>query len=234
MALGNIRYANDSFLSSHGPEPVFSEQQIRTLAPRIRQVLANIRKGQAVTFHQDKIRGDIFFNRGRLYWYFSYIENDHAFKLTDLAEEDARTSYAIDVIPEDDIDTSYWKLVPRPGQALYRGRPDMLVMPVSTLKPDTKRTTFLPKPGTHAQNHAAALSVDRDMAGRIRILHHLLDKDLITKDEYRQKLGMMIAEYETQHPSTEAGLEFLQMLNKKSLIPPDMLREQRQQVLDQL
>jgi len=237
-ALGNIQYANDSFLVSGSPKPVFSNQQIHTLAPQIQQILANIRAGQAVAFQQDKIQGNIFFSHGRLYWYFSRIENDPAFKLTDLAEEDARISNTVEAVSEDDIDTSYWRLLPQQGQALYRNRPDMLAMPVSTLARNT-RTAVLPavKPSEPParQSHAATISPDHsNTAGRIGILHRLLDKELITKDEYRKKLGMIISEYETQHPSPGASLELLQMLNKKSLIPPDMLQEQRQRILDRL
>jgi len=32
-ALGNIRYADDRFLASSSPKPVFSNQQVHTLAP---------------------------------------------------------------------------------------------------------------------------------------------------------------------------------------------------------
>jgi len=234
-ALGNIQYANDRFLVSGSPKPVFSKQQIQTLAPQIQQALAGIRAGQAVAFQQDKVRGNIFFSNGRLYWYFSRIENDPAFKLTNLAEEDARISNTVESVSEDDIDTSYWRLVPQQDQTLYRNRPDMLAMPVSTLAPDTHTFVQPSEPPARIQSHAATIAPDHsDTAGRIGILHRLLDKELITKDEYRKKLGMIISEYETQHPSPKAGLEFLQMLNKKSLLPPDMLQEQRQQILDRL
>ncbi|MDQ6959985.1 MAG: hypothetical protein Q9M27_03060 [Mariprofundaceae bacterium] len=235
-ALGNIWYANDRFLASGSPKPVFSAQQIHTLAPQIWQLFANIGTDQAVVFHQDKIRGNIFFSRSRLYWYFSRIENDPAFKLTDIAEEDARISHVVEAVSEDEIDTAYWRLIPQKGQALHRGRPDFLAMPVSTLTPDTTRTAFLPvaKQPARIQSHSAAIADDHDTASRISTLHRLLGKSLITRDEYRRKLETIISEYETQHPSPEAGLEFLQMLNKKNLLPSGILQEQRQQLLDRL
>jgi len=233
-ALGSIRYANDRFLAHSGPKPVFSDQQVHTLAPQIRQVFANIRAGQAVAFHQDKVRGAVFFSNGRLYWYFSHIENDAAFKLTDLAEEDARMSHAVEAIPEDDIDVSYWRLIPQPGQSLYRGRPDMLAMPVGMLTPDTTNTVLTrSKPPARIQNRPVA-TTDTDAVSRIGTLHRLLGKGLISKDEYRKKLEAIIPEYMTQHPSPDAGLEFLRVLNKKDLIAPDMLQKQRALLLDRL
>jgi len=238
-ALGSIQYTNETFLASSGQKPVFSSQQIHTLAPQMRQALANIRTGQAVAFHQDKVRGNIFFSSGRLYWYFSRIENGAAFKLTDLAEEDARMSRTVEAIPEEDIDVSYWKLSPQKGQALSRGRPDMLTMPISTLTPDTTDTALLPavkqsKPSARVQNHPVAMVADADAISRINTLHHLLSKGLISKDEYRGKLEMIIPKYMAQHPSPEVGLEFLQALDKKGLIAPDMLQKQRKQLLDRL
>jgi len=234
-ALGGIRYANVRFLAPSGPKPVFSDQQIRTLAPQIRRAFANIAAGQAVAFHQDKIRGGVFFSNDRLYWYFSDIENDSAFKLTDLAEEDARMNHAVEAIPEENIDISYWKLIPRQGQSLYRGRPDLLAMPVSTLTPDTTDAVLLPvartKPSAHNQGRPMAMD---DAVSRISTLHRLLDKDLISKDEYREKLEVIIPEYKAQHPSPDAGLEFLRALDKKGLIAPDMLQQQRKQLLDRL
>jgi len=238
-ALGSIQYTNETFLASSDPKPVFSSQQIHILAPQMRQTLANIRTGQAVAFHQDKVRGKIFFSSGRLYWYFSRIENSAAFKLTDLAEEDARMSRTVEAIPEEDIDVSYWKLSPQQGQALSRGRPDMLTMPISTLVPDTTDTAVLPaakqpKPPARIQSHAVAMVADADAVRRISTLHRLLGKGLISKDEYRGKLEMIIPKYMAQHPSPEVGLEFLQALDKKGLIAPDMLQKQRKQVLDRL
>ncbi|MDQ6958926.1 MAG: hypothetical protein Q9M24_07450 [Mariprofundaceae bacterium] len=238
-ALGSIRYTNETFLASSGPKPVFSDQQIHMLAPQIRQALANIRPGQAVAFHQGKIRGDIFFSGGRLYWYFSDIENDAAFKLTELAEEDARMSYAVEAIPDEDIDVSHWELIPQQGQSLYRGRPDLLAMPVSTLTPDTMNTALLPatkqsQPPARIQNRPVAMVADADAVSRISTLHRLLGKGLISKDEYRGKLEIIIPKYMTQHPSPEAGLEFLRVLDKKGLIAPDMLQKQRKQLLDRL
>jgi len=239
-ALASIRYTNETFLASKGLKPVFSDQQIRTLAPQIRQALANIRAGQAVAFHQDRIRGDIFFSGGRLYWYFRDIENYAAVKLMELAEEDARMSYAVEAIPDEDIDVSHWKLIPQQGQSLYRGRPDLLAMPVSTLTPDTMDTALLPtakqsKPPARIQSHPVAMADDhQDAVNRISTLHRLLGKGLISKDEYRGKLEMIISEYETQHPLPEAGLEFFRVLDKKGLIAPDMLQKQRKQLLDRL
>jgi len=233
-ALGSIRYANDRFLAHSGPKPVFSDQQVHTLAPQMRQALANIGTGQAVAFHQDKVRGGLFFSNGRLYWYLSHIENDAAFKLTDLAEEDARMSHAVEAIPEEDIDVSYWRLSPQQGQSLYRGRPDLLAMPVSTLTPDTTDTVLVrSKPPARIQNRPVA-TTDTDAVSRIVTLHRLLGKGLVSKDEYRDKLEMIIPKYMAQHPSPEVGLEFLQALDKKGLIAPDMLQKQRKQLLDRL
>jgi len=234
-ALGSIRYADDSFLSSSsGPKPVFSEQQVHALAPQIRQAFANIGAGQAVAFHQNKIRGAVFFSRGRLYWFLRDIENGSAFKLTDLAEEDARMSDAVEAIPEDDIDVSYWRMIPQPGQSIYRSRPDMLAMPVSTLTPDTG---LLPatrsRPSVRIQSRPVTMA-NTDAVSRIGTLHRLLGKGLISKDEYRKKLEAIIPEYMTQHPSPDAGLEFLRVLNKKGLIAPDMLQQQRALLLDRL
>ncbi len=238
QALGDLRYASDGFFASSGPKPVFSDHQIHILAPQIRQALAHIGTGQAVSFHQDKVRGELFFSNGRLYWYFDRIENDAAFKLTPLAEEDARMSYAVEAVPEEDIDVSYWRLLPRKGQTLYRGRPDLLAMPVSMLAaPDTAGTALPPaakqpgKPPARVQRHPVAMA---DAASRISTLHRLLGKGLISKDEYRGKLEAIIPEYKARHPSPEAGLEFLRVLDRKGLIAPDMLREQRKLLLDRL
>jgi len=240
-ALGSIRYTNETFLASRDPKPVFSGQQIHILAPQLRQALASIRAGQAVAFHQDKVRGELFFSSGRLYWYFSHIENGAAFKLTSLAEEDARMSYVVEAIPDEDIDVSYWKLISRQGQTLSRGRPDMLAMPVSTLTPDTTDTVLLSttkqsKPPAHIQKRPVVMADDRhhDAMSRINTLHRLLGKGLISKDEYRGKLEMIIPKYMAQHPSPEAGLEFLRVLDKKGLIAPNMLQKQRKQLLDRL
>jgi len=238
-ALASIRYADDRFLAHSGPKPVFSDQQVHTLAPQIRQTLANIGTGQAVAFHQDKVRGGLFFSNGRLYWYFSHIENDAAFKLTDLAEEDARMSHTVGAIPEEDIDVSYWRLIPQQGQALYRNRPDLLAMPVSTLTPDTTDTALSPvtrprSPVRIQNRHVVMADNHQDAVNRINTLHRLLGKGLVSKDEYRKKLETIIPDYLTQHPSPDAGLEFLRVLNKKGLIAPDMLQQQRQQLLDRL
>jgi len=238
-ALGSIRYSNETFLASSGPKPVFSDQQIHILAPQIWQAFASIRAGQALAFHQDKVRGELFFSSGRLYWYFSHIENDAAFKLTELAENDARMNHAVEAIPEEDIDVSYWKLLPQRNQALYRGRPDLLAMPISTLTPDTTDTALTPvarpKPPGHIQSRPIVVADDhQDAVSRISTLYRLLGKKLISKDEYREKLEAIIPEYLTQHPSPEAGLEFLRVLDKKGLIAPDMLQKQRKQLLDRL
>jgi len=242
-ALGSIRYTNETFLASSSPEPVFSDPQIHTLAPQIRQAFASIGTDQAVTFHQNRVRGKLFFSNGRLYWYFSRIENNAAFKLTNLAEEDARISHAVEAIPEEDIDVSYWKLVPQQGQALSRGRPDLLAMPVSTLTPDAANTegdTALlsaarSKPPMHTQNGSVVTANEhQDAMSRISTLHRLLGKGLISKDEYRDKLEMIIPQYMAQYPSPETGLKFLQVLDKKGLIAPDMLQKQRKQLLDRL
>ncbi len=241
-ALRSIRYVNENLLDSGNPEPVFSKKQIRTLAPQIQQALAGIRAGQALTFHEGKVRGEIFFSNGSLYWHFSSIENSPAFDLTDLAEEDVRISHAVEATPEENIDVSYWRLVPRQGQALYRSRPDLLAMPVSSLTADTASAVPLPEvrqqpePPAHKQSYPVAATGENrpDAATRIDTLQRLLGKTLITRAEYTEKLESIISGYEKRHPSPEAGLEFLRMLDRKSQIAPDMLQKQRKILLDRL
>ncbi len=229
-ALSSIQYSEESVFSSGDAKPVFSEQQIRRLAPQLQKALANIRPGEAVSFHQDKTWGAVFFSKGRLIWHLRRIESYPAFDLTIVAEERTINSHAITRVPEDDIDVFHWSLVPQQGQVLLRGRPDLLAMPVSAL---AGVTTQPPAP---VSSHPAVISHAKrpDAAHRIDTLRRLLDKGLITRDEYDGKLASIITEYEAQHPSPEAGLEFLQMLGKKGLISPAMLQKQRKLLLDRL
>jgi len=240
-ALRSIRYVNESLLDSGNPSPVFSEKQIHTLAPQIQHTLAGIRPGQALAFHEGKVRGEIFFSNGSLYWHLSSIENSPAFDLTGLAEEDVRTSHAVEATPEENIDVSYWRLVPQQGQALYRDRPDLLAMPVSSLKTDTTNAAPLPEvkqpePPVHKQSYPVVAAGENrpDAATRIDTLQRLLGKTLITRDEYTGKLESIISGYEKQHPSPEAGLEFLRMLDRKGQIAPGLLQKQRKILLDRL
>lgn len=237
-ALGSIRYTKATFFSSASSEPVFSGKQIETLAPQLHQSLAGIKPGQAVTFRQDKIRGAVFFSNDRLYWYISRIDNKPALKLTYLAEEDARTNPVIEAVADEDIDRTYWSLTPGQGQSLQRGRPDLLAMSVGGV-PDTTRAatgqtkSAAIKPAAVAAVPAAT-ATGRDAQERIDMLHRLLNKNLITKDEYRGKLGTIIREYETQHPSPEAGLELLHALKQKGQIDADMFQQHRKRLLDRL
>jgi len=231
-ALGSIRYTRASFFSSASPEPVFSGKQIQALAPQLARALADIKPGQAAAFRQDKIRGAVFFSNGRLYWHISRIDNKPAFKLTYLAEEEARTNPVIEAVADDDIDRSYWSLTPGPGQSLQRGRPDLLAMPVDAL--DTM-TSGQPEAAAKVSGKAvAAAAGKRNAQERIDMLHRLLNKHLITRDEYRGKLETIISEYETRHPSPEAGLEFLHALKQKGQIDADMFQQHRKQLLDRL
>ncbi len=229
-ALGSIRYSEESLFSSGDAKPVFSEQQIRRLAPQLQKALSSIKPGEAVAFHQDKTWGAVFFSKGRLIWHLRRIESYPAFDLTIVAEEKAMMDHAITRVPEEDIDVYHWSLVPRQGQVLLRGRPDLLAMPVSTL---AGVTTQPPAP---VSGHPAVTSHAKrpDAAHRIDTLCRLLDKGLIAREEYDGKLASIITEYEAQHPSPEAGLEFLQMLGKKGLISPAMLQRQRKLLLDRL
>jgi len=237
-ALGNIRYLSETIFDSDSPQAVFSKEQIHTLAPQMKQALAGIRAGQALAFHTGKVRGEVFSSHGALYWYFSRIKNSPAFELTLLAKEDAITGSAIETVSEDDIDVFNWSLRPMQGQSLYRGRPDMLAMPVSTLVADATNTL----PAVKQSDNLSARTQTRHVANdhrsnavnRIDTLHRFLDKSLITKKEYGEKFEAIISEYEKQHPSLEAGLEFLQMLDKKGLIEPAMLEKQQKLLLDRL
>jgi len=235
-ALGSIRYTKATFFSSASPEPVFSGKQIETLAPQLARVLAGIKPGQAVSFRQDKIRGAVFFSNGRLYWHISSIDNKPALKLTYLAEEEARTNPVIEAVADEDIDRTYWSLTPGQDQSLQRGRPDLLAMPVVGLSDTANAAPGQTKPAIKPAAGAASTvtATGRDAQERIDMLHRLLNKDLITKDEYRGKLETIIREYETQHPSPEAGLEFLHALKQKGQIDADMFQQHRKRLLDRL
>ncbi len=236
-ALHSIRYAGRG-----DPEPVFSDSQAHTLAPQIQKALAKIEPGKTVAFHQGRVLGAVFFSKGTLYWHITHIENRTPFQLTPIAEEESRLSDIVGSMSADDIEISHWKLVPQQGQSLHRGRPDLLAMSVSSLPAHT--TSPAPVAGTKpsaqtTQNHsvaavAAAAVASQDAGTRIDTLSRLLDKGLITKDEYREKFEMILSEYDAQHPSPEAGLELLQRLNKKGQIAPDLLQKQRKKLLDRL
>jgi len=232
-ALAGIRFVSDEFLASGDPDPVFSEIQVNHLAPKIQKIFANVRSGQAVAFHAGKVQGSVFFSHGQLIWYFNLINNGPAFEFTFLAEESARTSHEIGSVSEDDVDRTHWRLAPQRGQVLHRNRPDMLAMRIDALT--THHSFTVPQPVKSAvpvQRHPMAV-VDKDMS-RILELSALLKRELITKVEYRGKLATIISEYETQNPSASAGLDFLHRLEKRRLIPQDMLQEQRKQILDRL
>jgi len=229
-ALGSIQYTEEMLFSTGDAKPVFSRQQIERLAPQLQKAMAAIQPGEAVAFHQDKTWGAVFFSKGRLIWHLRRIESYPAFDLTIVAEEEATTSHTLTHVPDDDIDVFHWSLLPRHGQTLLRGRPDLLAMPISTLT-----GAGMPQPGSAHHHAAATIRTKRpDAARRINTLHRLLDKKLITKDEYDSKLVSIIAEYEEQNPSPEAGLEFLQTLDKKGMISSKMLQKQRKLLLDQL
>jgi hypothetical protein len=234
-ALRSIRYAGRD-----EPEPIFSDSQAHTLAPQIQKALAKIKTGKAVAFHQGKVLGAVFFSKNTLYWHFTHIQNRTPFQLTPIAEEANRLSDLVGNMSDDDIEISHWKLVPQKGQSLHRNRPDMLAMSVSGL-PTTAADSApvaTAKPSAHTQSHpvavAAAVAASHDAEARIDTLHRLRDKDLITKDEYRKKFEMILSEHDAQHPSPEAGLEFLQKLDKKGQIAPDQLQKQRKKLLDRL
>jgi hypothetical protein len=221
-ALRSIRYANRG-----DPKPVFSDSQAHTLAPQIQQALAKTQTGKAVAFHQGRVLGAVFFSKNTLYWHFTHIQNRTPFQLTPTAEETNRLSDLVGEMSDDDIEISHWKLVPQQGQSLHRNRPDMLAMSVSGL-PTTAADS------APAATVAAAAVTNRDAEARIDTLSRLRDKGLITKDEYREKFEMILSEYDAQHPSPEAGLEFLQRLDKKGQIAPDLLQKQRKKLLDRL
>jgi len=228
-ALGSIQYSEESLFSSGDAKPVFSEQQIRRLAPQLQKALASIQPGEAVAFHQDKTWGAVFPSKGRLVWHLRRIESYPAFDLTIVAEEKAMMNHAITHVPEDDVDVFHWSLVPRQGQVLLRGRPDLLAIPIRTL------TTAGNRPVQERHHTIAPLAWKRpDMDQRIDTLWRLLGKQLISREEYDAKLESMITEYVERHPSPEAGLEFLHMLDKKGLIKPAMLQRQRKLLLDRL
>ncbi len=234
-ALRSIRYAGRG-----DPKPVFSDSQAHALAPHIQQALAKIQTGKAIAFHQDKVLGSVFFSKNTLYWRFTHIQNRTPFQLTPIAEETNRLSDLVGNMSDDDIEISHWKLVPQQGQSLHRGRPDMLAMSVSGL-PTTAADSApaaTAKPSAHTQSHpvavAAAVTASHDAETRIDTLSRLRDKGLITKDEYREKFEMILSEHDAQHPSPEAGLEFLQRLDKKGQIAPDLLQKQRKKLLDRL
>ncbi len=234
-ALRSIRYANRG-----DPKPVFSDSQAHALAPQIQQALAKVQTGKSVAFHQGRVLGAVFFSKNTLYWHFTHINNRTPFQLTPIAEEENRLSDLVGSMSADDIEISHWKLVPQQGQSLHRGRPDLLAMSVSGLPENTtySTTAATAEPSTRTQNHpvavAAAVVASNDAEARIDTLSRLLDKGLITKDEYRGKFEMILSEYDTQHPSPEAGLEFLQRLNKKGQIAPDLLQKHRKKLLDRL
>lgn len=232
-ALRSIRYANRG-----DPEPVFSDSHAHALAPQIQQALAKIQTGRAVSFHQGRVLGAVFFNRNTLYWHFTHIQNRTPFQLTPIAEEANRLSDLVGEMSDDDIEISHWRLVPQQGQSLHRNRPDMIAMSVSSLP--TTATDSSPaataRPSAATQGHpvAAAAVASQDAEARIDTLSRLRDKGLISKDEYRGKFEQILSEYDAQHPSPEAGLEFLQRLNKKGQIAPDLLQKQRKKLLDRL
>jgi len=234
-ALRSIRYANRG-----DPKPVFSDSQAHTLAPQIQQALAKTQTGKAVAFHQGRVLGAVFFNKNTLYWHFTHIQNRTPFQLTPIAEEANRLSDLVGNMSDDDIEISHWKLIPQQGQSLHRGRPDMLAMSVSGLPTTTADSApaASAKPSAHTQSHpvavAAAVTASHDAEARIDALSRLRDKGLITKDEYRGKFEQILSEHDTQHPSPEAGLEFLQRLDKKGQIAPDLFQKQRKKLLDRL
>jgi hypothetical protein len=221
-ALRSLRYANRG-----DPKPVFSDSQVHTLAPQIQQALAKTQTGKAVAFHQGRVLGAVFFSKNTLYWHVTNIQNRTPFQLTPIAEEANRLSDLVGNMSDDDIEISYWRLVPQKGQSLHRNRPDMLAMSVSGL-PTTAADS------APAATVAAAAVTNRDAEARIDTLSRLRDKGLITKDEYREKFEMILSEYDAQHPSPEAGLELLQRLDKKGQIAPDLLQKQRKKLLDRL
>jgi len=243
MALAELRYVGETFLISGDPNAVFSGPQIQMLAPEFEQYFAAIRAGQALIFKTGKIRGEVFFSHGSLYWYFSHINNSPAFDLTVLAKENAMTSDAIESVSEDDIDISYWHLSPRQGQSLYRDRPDMLAMPVSKLSAAIKAPQSVRQADdlpAHAQaSHAPLIHIKADekrtdMVSRIKTLHGFLNKALITQQAYDEKLLAMIDDYEKRYPALEDGLTLLRRLDKQGLIAPDLLRKQQKRLLDRL
>ncbi|MDT8377136.1 MAG: hypothetical protein RQ867_10440 [Mariprofundaceae bacterium] len=229
--LRSIRYVR-----SDDPEPVFSDSQAQTLAPQLQQALAGVQPGEAVAFHEGKVLGAVFFSKDRLYWHFTHIKNRTPFQFTPLAEESRRFSRVVGPIPREDIDISYWKMAPQQGQSLHRGRQDMLSTPASGLAVSATAPAPAPVARQHAraQSRAVAVVANHDAEARIDTLHRLLGKGLITKDEYRGKLETVISEYETEYPSAEAGLEFLQTLSKKGQIEPDLLQRHRKKLLDRL
>ncbi|MCF7821997.1 MAG: SHOCT domain-containing protein [Mariprofundaceae bacterium] len=222
-ALRSIRYAGRG-----DPEPVFTDSQVQALAPHIQKALAKIQSGKAVAFHQGRVIGAVFFSKNTLYWHFTHIQNRTPFQLTPIAEEANRLSDIVGKLSADDIEISHWKLVPQQGQSLHRGRPDMLAMSVSGL-PTTAASS-----APAAAVAVATGATSHDAETRIDTLSRLLDKGLITKDEYRGKLETILSEYDARNPSPEAGLEFLQRLDKKGQIAPDLLQKQRKKLLDRL
>ena len=69
---------------------------------------------------------------------------------------------------------------------------------------------------------------------RLAKVRRLLTRDLITRQEYGDKTGALISEYESTHPSIGDRLKFLRSLKDKQYIDGDAYTRSKKRLLDSL
>jgi len=227
----NIRYAKEGLFSAKDELSVFDEDQVWMLSPKIQHALKRLHSGESVNYRIGKLKGQVFFNHGALYWHVEEINQRPARRIYRFNEDSASLDDESESQTNNKLEEDYWRLVPQPGQSLFRKRTDWIVTPVS-LEPGypneqvvQKQEPKTARPPTHT--HGSVRS-------RIAKVHGLLTHGLINREDHDEKIDALISEYEALHMSIKSRLEFLRSLRDNQYISDDAYAHGKKRLLDAL
>jgi len=231
VIMKNIRYAREGIFSAKDELSVFDEDQVWMLSPKIQHALKRLHGGEIVNYRIDKLKGQVFFSRGALYWHVEEINHHPAQRIYRFNEDTASLDDELDSQTNNKLEEYYWRLIPQPGQSLFRKRTDWLITPVA------------PEPGysgeqvVQKQEHKASRSPARthgSVRSRIAKVHDLLVHGLINREDYDEKIDALVSEYESIHVSIKNRLEFLRSLKDNKYLSDDAYAHGKKRLLDAL
>jgi len=226
----NIHYAKEGFSSLKDEHPVFDGDQIRALSPKIHRALKRLHDNERVNYRIDRLKGQVFFSQGALYWHFEKINNRRARSVYRFNENTAVLDDETESQTNNSIEEYYWQLVPQSSQSLFRKRPDWIITPVD-MEPGHHNAQVVRKQQGHKTARPPAHE-EGDTWSRITRIHQLLTQDLINREEYDTKIAALISEYEATHPSIDNRLKFLRSLRDNKYISDDAYAHGKKRLLD--
>lgn len=220
----------DKLFSDDSSAPVFNSEEVRALSTEISHSAAKLESGQAIAFitHASRIKGYVFFSDGKSIWYLANIDGNPAHKVEQV-EDPSYLPDDPDVKWQNKVEKSYWTLVPQQGQRLLSNRRDLLMAPIAEAS-----EAAAPAPIAAPAAKPAPDVADSDHWGRIERLRKLLDRELISKPEYNEKLEGIMDEFGEANPSIEAQLDLLKQLKEKAWVDEATYQTRREKLLEKL